>query len=253
MALDDFAGHFERVRRSGDLEGVYCRVLSEGRHAARSPMACLGSCQAGRDLCPGSGIRMSTAPLSYAAAVLAMLTGLLALLGWALGMPVFYTTIPGLPAMTQVTAIGGGADRGGAAALRWRFAAIAQEYCPCLCFRCPGGRRRCSVCAGWLPPPSPATSIVLALLGIALLLLQASRPPVLALGALSVFALTLPLCRLTELLLTLGNDRHVAARFFATTSLNSALALCLLAGPALFLHPRLPFGRILFSSKPSPN
>ena len=193
---------------------------------------------------------MSTARLSYAAAVLAMLTGLLALLGWALGTPVFYTTIPGLPAMTQVTAMGVVLIGAGLLLSGGDLQPSRRNIARVCAFAVLAGVAVVQFALVGKYAPSPATSIVLALLGIALLLLQASRPPVLALGALSVFALTLPLCRLTELLLTLGNDRHVAAGFFATTSLNSALALCLLAGPALFLHPRLPFGRILFSSDP---
>jgi len=98
--------------------------------------------------------------------------------------------------------------------------------------------------------PFPAASFNLALLGIGLLLIQASRPPVLVLGSLSVFSLALPLCRLLEVLLAQFIERIEAAGFFFTTSLNVALALSLLAGPALFLHPRLPFGRLLFSANP---
>lgn len=193
---------------------------------------------------------MSTARLSYAASILAILIGLLALLGQGLGIPVFYTTIPGLPAMTPVTATAVILAGAGLLLVGGNFHPLRRNFAHACALGVILFAAAFQFVLGGEYTPSPATSIVLTILGVALLLLQKARPPVLMLGALSVFALTLPLCRLTELLFNLGNQRFETAGFFATTSLNSALALSLLAGPALFLHPRLPFGRILFSSDP---
>jgi PAS domain S-box-containing protein len=106
----------------------------------------------------------------------------------------------------------------------------------------------------WAQPilqPAFATALVLLTLGIALALLQQPKPPTSTIAALSVFAVSLPLHRLSEFLLSQGDsDRLLHGIAFASMSLNTALALCLLAGPALFLHPRLPFGREMFSATP---
>ena len=194
--------------------------------------------------------RMSTARLSSAASLLAILIGLLAVFGWWLGIPILYTTMSGLPNMMLVTATAVILTGAGLLLASGDLPPLRRNIVRACALAVVAGVAVFQLALGGEYAPSPATSFVLVLLGITLLLLQASRPPVLVLGALSVFALTLPLCRLTELLLTLGSDRHAAGGFFATTSLNSSLALCLLAGPALFLHPRLPFGRILFSADP---
>ena len=193
--------------------------------------------------------RVSAAQLSCAAAALAIPIGILALLGWWLDLPALYTALPGLPAMPPAAAA--------LVILTSTGLLLTSEAQP------PLRRRAASACAlvvvlaattfllglGEMPPTQGA-SFVLALLGIALLLLQAPRPPVLVLGALSVFMVTLPLYRLTELLLFLGHGRHETSGVIVAPSLHAALSLSLLAGPALFLHPRLPFGRILSSSDP---
>jgi PAS domain S-box-containing protein len=184
------------------------------------------------------------------AASLAILMGAFALLGWWLDIPALYAVLPDLPAMVPATATlvmltGAGLLLTPAVTDPRRhtaaFACAVVIMFASLAFLLGQG--------DWLLP-STATRLVLLLLGIAIALLQAPRPPVLVLGALSVFALTLPLYRLTECLLSIGHHHIDATGLFANTSLNSALALSLLAGPALFLHPRLPFSRVLFAPDP---
>ena len=87
----------------------------------------------------------------------------------------------------------------------------------------------------------PGTVLVLLLLSLALILLQCQTPPRLILIGLAVFAVILPLHYFCEWLLGKPDG---------AMSLSTALALCLLCGPALYLHPRLPFGIFLFEQSP---
>ncbi len=98
------------------------------------------------------------------------------------------------------------------------------------------------------PGPAVSTSLVLLTLSIALALLQWKDPPVLSLGALAIFSVALPLHRLAEYLLVV-NGRATEA-LFTPMALNTAVALCLMGGPGLFLHPRLPYARRLLADDP---
>jgi PAS domain S-box-containing protein len=180
---------------------------------------------------------------------MAMLISLLAMLGWWVDSPVLYSFAPGLPTMKPPAAafiflIGAGylltPAEPTTARRRLAFACGLAVVLGSLV----------SLAGGAWPAPAPASLAVMLPLGIALLLLQAPHPPVLTLGSLSVFGATLALYRLSEVLLAVDIHQKNTLSAFSGMSINTALALCLLSGPALFLHPRLPFGRRLFSATP---
>ncbi len=180
--------------------------------------------------------------ISSIAATLAMLIGLGALGGWVLDIPGLYSPLPGQAVMEPVSAflvmltgIGLLFTPGDARQARRGIALVCALTVLLAALASLLG------VGEWLRT-SPETSLLLLILAIALGLLQADRPPILVLSALSVFAVTLPLHHITESLFSMGH--------FASTSLNTSLALTLLAGPALFMHPRLPFGRVLFAPDP---
>lgn len=189
---------------------------------------------------------MTTARASSLAAGLTILIGLLALLGGWLGVPVLTTFLPGQPAMPPGTAImtiliGLGL---------WLTPAAVSPRPTLPALAC--GVVVVLVSLYFLrvsddPSPLPIDNLTLLVLGIALLCLQIPPTPVLTLSTLSVFAVVMPLYHLAERsLLLIGHDDLPACAM----SPNTALALCLLAGPALFLHPRLPFGQQLFAATP---
>ena len=196
---------------------------------------------------------MAAARASFLSATLAILIGILALIGWWLGVPALYSVLPDLPAMVPATAVLV-VLTGSGLLLTPAAASSATQKIAALACAVPVVATSALFLfwQGTIPMPASATSFVLLALGIALLLLQLAKPPELLLGGVSVFAVTLPLYRVAECLLRLGQHHEVTAGDpFATTALNTALALCLLAGPALFLHPRLPFGRNLFAADAS--
>jgi len=123
---------------------------------------------------------VTTARGSQLAAVLAILIGLLALLGWWLDNPVLYSTLTGLPSMKPATAVlvmltgaglllisaePTGMQRGAA------FACALAVVLGSIAFLADSSIGQ---------QPAPATLVVVLALGLALLLLQVPRPPVLA-------------------------------------------------------------------------
>ncbi len=183
------------------------------------------------------------------ASAAAIFIALLAALGWWGDWPILKSMLPGLPpmrplAIALIAALGAGLLLTPSRTRRPRDLSVA------------GGATLVALISGAYliagevgPGPAVATSLVLLTLAIALFLLQLPRPPVLTLGALSVFAVALSLYRLVAHLAEIGYHGGEGADPFGRMALNTAVALCLL-GAGLFLHPRLPYGQRLFANDP---
>ena len=191
-------------------------------------------------------------PLSTFATIAAMTIALLAALGWWLGSEILRSGISGLPPMRPpgillILVTGAGLWLTGAEAHGWRrllaTGCAGLVVTTALAFLLLNGN---------LPSgPTTAGSLVFLALGISLALLQLPRVPAVTVAALSVFATVLPLYRLAKFTITLAVQGTPPGGPFAAMALNGTLALCLLAGPALFLHPRLPLTRRMFADNES--
>ncbi len=189
--------------------------------------------------------KLARAP-TFAAAT-AILVALLATVGWWSDTAVLKSMLPGLPPMRPVAialivGLGAGLLLTPSQPRRARNLLIAA-----------GAGLAALISGAYLvagevgPGPAVATSLVLLTLSIALVLLQQRHPPVLILGALAIFSVALPLHRLAVHFLVVADNGDAIEALFTPMALNTAVALCLMAGPGLFLHPRLPYARRLLA------